>query len=346
MWNPRWHGVLSSEAVIFLPGDTVLAAEPFLDRGYLAAFLALRNKGVKLACIAYDLIPIRHPEYVTADFLAAFRNWVDRLVAGSDLVVAISGVICDDVKMYLADLGNPARPVDQRVAWFHLGHDLERANAEGVVRRKIVRIFDRNDAGPVFLMVGWLDPRKNQGFVLDAMSSLRKAGIPCRLLVIGKRGRSADAYYARLRAIWSSRETCTRFMTRPIPNFLTVIGHAAGLIYPSTTEGFGLPLVEALGHGVRVFASDIPVFREIGEGFVSFFPLDDPQVLTEKLRRFCVDGAFDAPRELAEFRWPTWRQSVDRLLDIVLVPAPLERSREATARRLECDAHSRSADAR
>jgi hypothetical protein len=89
--------VLAPDAVTFRPGDTVLAAEPFLDRAYLAAFLALRSKGIRLACLAYDLIPIRHPEHVSADLLAAFKEWVDRLVAGSDLVVAISGVVRDDV---------------------------------------------------------------------------------------------------------------------------------------------------------------------------------------------------------------------------------------------------------
>jgi len=318
--------VLAPDAVAFQPGDTVLAAEPFLDRAYLTAFLALRGKGIRLACIAYDLIPIRHPEYVSVNFLAAFRNWVDRLVAGSDLVVAISEVIRDDVTTYLADLGNAARPVDQRVTWFHLGHDLERASAEGTVRRRIVRIFDRHDAGPVFLMVGWLDPRKNQGFVLDSMATLRQAGIPFRLLVIGKRGRGTDAYYSRLRADPELARSVHTFHDATDTELAYCYSHSAGLIYPSTTEGFGLPLVEALAHGTRVFASDIPIFREIGQGFVSFFPLDDPQVLTDKLHRFCVAGEFDAPREIAEFHWPTWRESVERLLDVMLEPQTEEQS--------------------
>ncbi len=318
--------VLAPDAVTFVTGDTVLAAEPFLDRAYLAAFLALRSKGVRLACIAYDLIPIRHPEYVSVDFLAAFKEWVDRLVGGSDLVIAISEVVCDDVTAYLADIGSRARPANQRVTWFHLGHDLERASAEGVVRRKIVRIFDQRDAGPVFLMVGWLDPRKNQGLVLDAMANLRKAGIRCRLLVIGKRGRSTDAFYSRLSADPELARSVHAFHDATDTELAYCYSHSAGLIYPSTTEGFGLPLVEALAHGARVFASDIPIFREVGQGFVSYFPLDDPQVLTDKLYRFCVDGAFDAPRGIPEFRWPTWRQSVDHLLDVVLEPHDEEQS--------------------
>ena len=123
-----------------------------------------------------------------------------------------------------------------------------------------------------------------------------------RLLVIGKRGMS---YRCLLRAFACGPELARRVHTfHDATDYRTclLLRHAAALIYPSTTEGFGLPLVEALGHGTPVFASDIPIFREVGEGFVSYFPLDDPQVLTDKLRRFCVDGIFDAPRGIAEFR--------------------------------------------
>jgi O-antigen biosynthesis alpha-1,2-rhamnosyltransferase len=257
---------------------------------------------------------------VAAEFHASFRDWVDVLVAGSDLIVAISSVVREDVARYLAEPGNPACPRGQRVDWFHLGRDLDYANAGGAARRAIVRIFEETDAGPVFLMVGWLDPRKNHAFVLKSLASLQRENIRMQVVVIGKRGRGTDAFHAYLNAEPELARGVHVFHDATDTELEYCYRHAAGLIYPSTTEGFGLPLVEALGHGLRVFASDIPIFREIGEGFVSFFPLDDPGILTNKLRSFCVDGVFDAPRPLADFRWPTWRQSVERLLDIVLDP--------------------------
>ena len=306
-----------SAAVKFAPGDMVLAAEPLLDRSYVAAFLALRDRGVKLACVVYDLIPIRYPQYVSADFHAIFRDWVDGLVAGSDLIVAISSVVRDDVTRYLAELRNPAPPPGQRITWFHLGRDLDRVNAGGDVRRKIVRIFEEAGGGPLFLMVGWLDPRKNQAFVLEAMARLRRENISMQMVVVAKRGLGTNAFHAYLNADPELARSVHAFHDATDTELEYCYRHAAGLVYPSTTEGFGLPLVEALGHGLPVFASDIPIFREIGEGFVSYFPLDDPEILTGKLRRFCVEGLYDAPRPIAEFRWPAWGECVDRLLDIV-----------------------------
>jgi glycosyltransferase involved in cell wall biosynthesis len=46
------------------------------------------------------------------------------------------------------------------------------------------------------------------------------------------------------------------------------------LLVPSLTEGFGLPVVEALLAGCRVVCSDIPVFRELGGDRCVYVPLD------------------------------------------------------------------------
>ena len=41
---------------------------------------------------------------------------------------------------------------------------------------------------------------------------------------------------------------------------------ARALLFPSLVEGWGLPMTEALAMGVPVIASDIAIFREIGQG--------------------------------------------------------------------------------
>jgi len=46
------------------------------------------------------------------------------------------------------------------------------------------------------------------------------------------------------------------------------------LVAPSLTEGFGLPVAEALLAGCRVVCSDIPAHREVGDGNCRFVPLN------------------------------------------------------------------------
>ena len=52
---------------------------------------------------------------------------------------------------------------------------------------------------------------------------------------------------------------------------------ARALLFPSLAEGYGLPLIEALGLGVPVIASDLPVLHEIGQELPMFLsPVDEP----------------------------------------------------------------------
>ena len=44
----------------------------------------------------------------------------------------------------------------------------------------------------------------------------------------------------------------------------------AVLLAPSTIEGFGMPIAEGMLSGTRIVCSDIPAFREIGEGYCHF----------------------------------------------------------------------------
>ena len=55
------------------------------------------------------------------------------------------------------------------------------------------------------------------------------------------------------------------------------------VVFPSRTEGFGLPIVEALYRGCPVLASDIPIHHEVGGEHCGFFPLENAQQLCHML---------------------------------------------------------------
>jgi glycosyltransferase involved in cell wall biosynthesis len=46
--------------------------------------------------------------------------------------------------------------------------------------------------------------------------------------------------------------------------------NCAVLVAPSRTEGFGLPIAEGMLAGCRIVCSDIPAFREVGNGYCRF----------------------------------------------------------------------------
>jgi glycosyltransferase involved in cell wall biosynthesis len=60
-----------------------------------------------------------------------------------------------------------------------------------------------------------------------------------------------------------------------------LFAHCKGFLLPSLTEGFGLPLIEAMHHGVPVFASDRTCLPEVGGDCVFYWPSFEPSAMKQ-----------------------------------------------------------------
>ena len=99
--------------------------------------------------------------------------------------------------------------------------------------------------------------------------------------------------------------------------------HARALLFPAMVEGFGLPMIEALKNGLPVFASDIPVFREVGGEYATYFDPVNPSSLKDLLQTYESTGVY--PALLPDgFSWPDWSQSTEELLTQLAALASFE----------------------
>ena len=125
---------------------------------------------------------------------------------------------------------------------------------------------------PYFVTVVSDEPRKNIDILLKAFDALKgHANMVVLGNVDGARhiGKDPDAFgYIRFTGYVPESEK------------MRIIAMSDGLIFPSFTEGFGIPLIEGALYDKPVLCSDIEVFREVaGEDAVYFNPYQEDSLV-------------------------------------------------------------------
>lgn len=131
---------------------------------------------------------------------------------------------------------------------------------------------------PEILTVGTIEPRKNLPGLIDAMRSVRLSHPDARLTIAGRVGWRAGEILARIHAAQATG--LVRFVQAPDDVTLDELYAGATLaVFPSFYEGFGLPVLEAMGRGVPVVASDIAALRETGGDAAVYADPSDPDAI-------------------------------------------------------------------
>lgn len=144
---------------------------------------------------------------------------------------------------------------------------------------------------PYYLFIGTLEPRKNLISVVHAHQSSSFLKSKYTLVLVGK----TDWKHAEIaKKLEAARKEGCRIVTTGYVTDLQKSALLAGAdlyVMPSTYEGFGMPILEALSQGIPVAISDIPVFREVAKGAAAYFNPKDPADVANTLERVLKDKA-------------------------------------------------------
>jgi glycosyltransferase involved in cell wall biosynthesis len=95
---------------------------------------------------------------------------------------------------------------------------------------------------------------------------------------------------------------------------------ARALVYPSESEGFGLPLLEAMAAGTLVATSDLPVMHEVAGPAALYFDPADAESMAEGLRQVVslpgADRAERLRRGLDRARSFTWERCRRQTMEV------------------------------
>jgi glycosyltransferase involved in cell wall biosynthesis len=153
------------------------------------------------------------------------------------------------------------------------------------------RLHDRDI---VLLHPARLLARKNIELGIEITAALRESGKDVVYLVTGApdphRTESAEYAEAIQKLVKKRRlQDAVLFVSaaRPVEDadITSLYRMADALLFPSTSEGFGLPLLEAALHRIPIFCSDIPAHREVAEKRAEFFKLTaKPAVIAKSIQ--------------------------------------------------------------
>lgn len=254
----------------------------------------LAASGVAPIVMIHDLIPIEFPEYCTPRATRRHARRLREALVHAHAILANSQTTEVDIKRYAVANGLRAPPIRP----IYLGLEPAFMGTTTAVQP---------NRPPYFIAVGTIEPRKNIEFLLALWRQLaeRLQHETPRLVIVGRRGWELEAIIDHLERSPVAATFVDEVAGLHDGQLADLMAGCRALLAPSFTEGFNLPVAEALAIGVQVIASDIPVHRELAREARLLNPLDGPGWLE------AVERALREPAPRHPKAGPSWAEHFD-----------------------------------
>ncbi|MCZ2079466.1 MAG: glycosyltransferase family 4 protein [Bryobacteraceae bacterium] len=252
-----------------------------------------------MVTVFHDMQHKRHPEYFRWFDLPFWRMLLLQAAVESHTLIAVSEATRNDILKYYRLPEKRIRVIPHGVdpLLFHIG---ERT-------------------GNFILCISTLHPHKNLERLVRAFANFRRAHQAFRLVLAGLRGFHAEEIERLIKSLnleavveitgWIPREQLRDLFRR-----------AWAFIYPSTFEGFGMPVLEALAAGIPSACSDIEPLACISGSAALHFDPDDENAIANTLAVVTGDAEVRerliaaGPLRARQFSWKTTaRETLDAL---------------------------------
>lgn len=208
-----------------------------------------------------------YPDYGALQRMA-FKAVIGKSLRAADHVITVSEAMKEEILGFYPDVpisviynGLDAREFDRVSA-----SDLRTVRLKYVLPEEFI------------LAVGHFERRKNYLRLIDAMARLRDRGRSCALLIVGNDSGLGKTIQERIESVHLSG--CVKVLSDLSDLEVRCVYQLCSLfVFPSSYEGFGIPILEAMAAKRPMVLSDIPVFREITQDKGVYFPHDNVELM-------------------------------------------------------------------
>lgn len=238
----------------------------------------------------HDAVPWSHPETLTPRGARWHREIARRIARDADVVLTPTAVVAEELKAHLT-LG--------RVEVIGEGVNAEVLSVPSDADSRAMRLR----LPPSYaLAVGTLEPRKGLDIAAAALKDPSwPADLP--LVVVGPDGWGGVRLPSGVQLLGRIDD----------PDLSTVYSRASVLVMPSRAEGFGLPVLEAMAHGLPVVISDAPALVELSGGAAVVVPRGDAAALAAGVTRALADDSALSAAGLIRSQAFSWEASAARV---------------------------------
>jgi len=247
----------------------------------------------------HDLIFERYPEHHTRRNTWFLKVGMRLFVRAADAIIAVSqhtrrdlidlyGVASDKIYVIYEGIDAGFRPTDAAA---------------------VAAVTARYSPGrPYLLMVGTLEPRKNHMMALQALASLKAAGLPHRLVIAGGSGWLFEPIRRLVDELGLAADVCFAGYVSAV-ELPALYSGAACVLLPSLYEGFGFPVLEAMACAAPVVCSDAGSLPEVAGDAALLVAPHDPAALADAVALVLTQPALAARlralglAQAARFRW-------------------------------------------
>ncbi len=202
-----------------------------------------------------DITYLKHPEYFSRSGRRINDYFYKKLlpvnIKRADSIIAISQFTKDDIIEYFGI-------EKKKIHVVHLGNDAPSLINEMDLNAQLKK-FGLKKSRYIYFPVGTIEPRKNISSTMEAF--LKAVEDPIITLVMSGIGKMQD-----IERISMHRNVKLVYWKKEIEKNALYQG-ALFVVYPSLYEGFGLPVVEAMGNRKAVLTSNTTALKEIAEGY-------------------------------------------------------------------------------